>query len=49
VAFARDANHWLLRFSPDEWSAAAMSELRRAEDVMAHAYAVVVRHDANEE
>lgn len=29
--FARDPGHWLLRLSPDEWIAAAMGELRRAE------------------
>ena len=29
--FKRDPNHWLLKFSPDEWIRAAMGELRRAE------------------
>lgn len=29
--FARDPGHWLLRLSPDEWIAAAMGELHRAE------------------
>ena len=31
-AFARDPSHWLLKFSPDEWIRAAMSEVRRAEE-----------------
>jgi HEPN domain-containing protein len=30
--FERDPADWLRRFSPDEWIAAAMGELRRAED-----------------
>jgi len=29
--FTRDTEHWLLRLSPEEWMAAAMNELRRAE------------------
>lgn len=32
AAFERDANHWLFKFSPDEWIRAAMGELRRAEE-----------------
>jgi|SRR5580698_1795568 hypothetical protein len=30
MGFQRDVNHWLLRFSPDEWIHAALGELRRA-------------------
>jgi len=29
--FTRDPDHWLLRFSPDEWIRAALGELSRAE------------------
>ena len=29
--FTRDPEHWLRRFSPDEWIRAALGELRRAE------------------
>jgi HEPN domain-containing protein len=29
--FRRDPDHWLLRFSPDEWIRAALKELRRAQ------------------
>jgi HEPN domain-containing protein len=28
--YKRDPDHWLLRFSPDEWIRAALAELRRA-------------------
>jgi len=31
AVFVRDPSHWLLRLSPDEWIAAAMGELHRAE------------------
>jgi len=34
-AFVRDETHWLRKFSPDEWIAAAMGELRRAQDAYA--------------
>jgi HEPN domain-containing protein len=30
VGFQRDPDHWLLKFSPDEWIRAALAELRRA-------------------
>jgi hypothetical protein len=29
--YVRDPNHWLYKFSPDEWIRAALGELRRAE------------------
>jgi hypothetical protein len=29
--FVRDPNHWLRRFSPDEWISAALGELSRSE------------------
>jgi HEPN domain-containing protein len=32
MGYARDANHWLYRFSPEEWIRAALGELRRAEE-----------------
>jgi len=38
MTFERDPNDWLRRLSPDEWIAAAMNELKRAEE----AY---LRHD----
>ena len=31
VAFVRDKEHWLRKFSPDEWIRAAMGEMKRAE------------------
>lgn len=31
MTFSRDANHWLFKFSPDEWIRAASNELRQAE------------------
>lgn len=35
MPFTRDANHWLFKFSPDEWIRAAMGELRRTEEAYA--------------
>lgn len=35
MAFERDTNHWLFKFSPDEWIRAATGELRRAEEAYA--------------
>jgi sarcosine oxidase gamma subunit len=35
MAFVRDEAHWLYKLSPDEWSRAAMGELRRAEEAYA--------------
>ncbi len=32
MAFSRDKEHWLFKFSPSEWIRAAMGELRRAEE-----------------
>ena len=34
-AFVRDKDHWLRRFSPDEWIRAALGELGRAEKALA--------------
>jgi HEPN domain-containing protein len=31
MAYQRDPDHWLLRFSPDEWIRAALAELKRAQ------------------
>ena len=31
MTFSRDPNHWLLKFSPEEWIRAATGELRQAE------------------
>jgi HEPN domain-containing protein len=33
--FQRDPNHWLLRYSPDEWIRAALGELARAKKAWA--------------
>jgi len=35
MAFSRDADHWLFKFSADEWVRAGMAELRRAEEAYA--------------
>jgi hypothetical protein len=35
MAFERDSEHWLLRFSPREWIALALKELARAEAAFA--------------
>ena len=32
MVFVRDKEHWLFKYSPDEWIRAAMAELRRAEE-----------------
>jgi hypothetical protein len=48
VTFERDAGHWLFRLAPEEWIAAALSELARAESAFgerntAAAYACLKR------
>src|SRR5262245_36906255 len=35
MAYVKDSSHWLFRLSPDEWVAAALAELRRAEEAYA--------------
>ena len=35
MTFVRDADHWLFKFSPDEWINAALGELKRAEEAYA--------------
>ena len=35
MSFQRDATHWLLKLSPDEWIRAALGELKRAEGAYA--------------
>lgn len=32
TTFVRDAHHWLLRLSPDEWIRAGLNDLHRAEE-----------------
>jgi len=32
MGYVRDPNHWLHKFSPDEWIHASLAELRRAEE-----------------
>jgi HEPN domain-containing protein len=32
TSFVRDAHHWLLKLSPDEWIRAGLADLRRAEE-----------------
>ncbi len=32
MSFERDPEHWLFKFSPDEWIRAAMGDIRRAEE-----------------
>jgi HEPN domain-containing protein len=34
TGFVRDKEHWLRRFSPDEWISAALGELARAEKAL---------------
>jgi len=34
MTFARDASHWLHKFTPEEWIRAAMADLRRAEEAL---------------